>query len=218
MGALALTSCAGTGDDETAPESTPTQDQAQTDTSSPDAQAHDHDPDGGPPPSGIQEATDPTYAVGDHATLNADHMRGTDGAEATISGAFDTTTYSVSYTPTDGGGAGVVAENRGTGIAVIQRSLADALMPPPEYINRLDSFTIIFHRRRVAEKERHANAFDQVLTALKGQASASTSELVQETRLSRTAVQKAVNELITEGVVERTEPLRSPRQRYRIKT
>ena len=118
----------------------------------------------------------------------------------------------------DGGGAGVVAENRGTGIAVIQRSLADALMPPPEYINRLDSFTIIFHRRRVAEKERYASAFDQVLTALKGQASASTSELVQETRLSRTAVQKAVNELIAEGVAERTEPLRSPRQRYRIKT
>src|SRR5690625_1075345 len=28
---------------------------------------------------------------------------GMDGAEATISGAFDTTTYSVSYTPTDGG-------------------------------------------------------------------------------------------------------------------
>ena len=142
MGALVLTSCAGTGDDETAPEST----------------------------------------------------------------------------PTDGGGAGVVAENRGTGIAVIQRSLADALMPPPEYINRLDSFTIIFHRRRVAEKERYASAFDQVLTALKGQAPAPTSELVQETRLSRTAVQKAVNELIAEGVVERTEPLRSPRQRYRIKT
>src|SRR5690625_2202718 len=74
VGALALTSCAGTGDDETAPESTPTQDQAQTDTSSPDAQAYDHDPDGGPPPSGIQEATDPTYAVGDPVILNADHM------------------------------------------------------------------------------------------------------------------------------------------------
>lgn len=65
----------------------------------------------------------------------------------------------------DEGGAGVVAENRGTGIAVIQRSLADALMPPPEYINRLDSFTIVFRRRRVAEKERYASAFDQVLTA-----------------------------------------------------
>ncbi|OFT22788.1 ATP-binding protein [Arthrobacter sp. HMSC08H08] len=118
----------------------------------------------------------------------------------------------------DDGEAGVVAENRGTGIAVIQRSLADALMPPPEYINRLDSFTIIFHRRRVAEKERYASAFDQVLTALKSQVSASTAELVKSTKLSRTAVQKAVNELIAEGVVERTEPLRSPRQRYRITT
>src|SRR5699024_10052247 len=103
VGALALTSCAGTGDDETAPESTPTQDQAQTDTSSTDAQGNEHAPDGGPPASGIQEATDPTYAVGDHVILNADHMPGMDGAEATISGAFDTTTYSVSYTPTDGG-------------------------------------------------------------------------------------------------------------------
>src|SRR5699024_2656903 len=31
------------------------------------------------------------------------HMPGMDGAEATISGAFDTTTYWVSYTRTDGG-------------------------------------------------------------------------------------------------------------------
>ena len=103
VGALALTSCAGTGGDDTAPESTPTQGEAQTSTSNPDAQAHDHDPDGGPPPSGIQEATDPAYAVGDTVILTADHMPGMDGAEATISGAFDTTTYSVSYTPTDGG-------------------------------------------------------------------------------------------------------------------
>nr|WP_311198357.1 YdhK family protein [Corynebacterium sp. p3-SID1194] len=100
---MALTSCAGAGDDETAPESAPTQDQEQTDTPSSDTQAHDHDPDGGPAPSGMKEATDPTYAVGESVILNADHMPGMDGAEATISGAFDTTTYSVSYTPTDGG-------------------------------------------------------------------------------------------------------------------
>ncbi|WP_431190320.1 YdhK family protein [Janibacter cremeus] len=36
-------------------------------------------------------------------TLTADHLSGTKGAEASISGAFDTTAYSVSYTPTDGG-------------------------------------------------------------------------------------------------------------------
>src|SRR5699024_2470447 len=65
--------------------------------------SHDHDPDGGPPPEGIQEAPDPAYEVGEPVILDADHMEGMDGAEATISGAFDATTYSVSYTPTDGG-------------------------------------------------------------------------------------------------------------------
>ncbi|MCG7308024.1 MULTISPECIES: YdhK family protein [Brachybacterium] len=64
---------------------------------------HDHPADGGAPPAGIQEAADPTYPVGTTVRLSADHMPGMDGAEATISGAFTTTTYSVSYTPTDGG-------------------------------------------------------------------------------------------------------------------
>lgn len=68
-----------------------------------DAEDHDHPADGGPPPAGIDEADDPTYPVGTEVVLTADHMPGMDGAEATISGAFDTTTYSVSYTPTTGG-------------------------------------------------------------------------------------------------------------------
>lgn len=103
IGTLALTSCTGTGDDEVATDPATTKEQAQTDAASPHTQAHDHDADGGLPPSGIEEATDPTYAVGDSVILDADHMPGMDNAEATISGAFDTTTYSVSYTPTDGG-------------------------------------------------------------------------------------------------------------------
>ena len=41
--------------------------------------------------------------MGTEVTLTADHMPGMDGATATISGAFDTTAYAVSYTPTDGG-------------------------------------------------------------------------------------------------------------------
>src|SRR5699024_10647041 len=45
---------------------------------------------------------DPKFAVGDEVVLTADHMPGMKGAEATVSGAFDTTTYSISYTPTDG--------------------------------------------------------------------------------------------------------------------
>lgn len=118
--------------------------------------------------------------------------------------------------PSEGNQAGRVAENRGTGIATINQSLEDALMPKPEYINRLDSFTIIFRRRRVATQERYTTARDHVLAILKGESSSSTSELVEKTQLSRTAVQKAVNALIDEGLVERTEPARSPKQRYRM--
>ncbi|MFJ4045751.1 YdhK family protein [Microbacterium sp. NPDC089987] len=64
---------------------------------------HDHAPDGGPAPDGIAAAADPTFPVGSKVRLTADHMPGMEGAEATISGAFDTTTYSVTYTPTNGG-------------------------------------------------------------------------------------------------------------------
>ncbi|WEV77203.1 YdhK family protein [Janibacter cremeus] len=63
----------------------------------------DHQADGGPPPQGAERASSPTYPVGTRVTLTADHLSGTKGAEASISGAFDTTAYSVSYTPTDGG-------------------------------------------------------------------------------------------------------------------
>lgn len=35
--------------------------------------------------------------------MNTDHMEGMKGAEATIVGAFDTTVYTISYTPTTGG-------------------------------------------------------------------------------------------------------------------
>ncbi|WP_396290646.1 YdhK family protein [Curtobacterium sp. KT1] len=64
---------------------------------------HAHNPDGGAPPEGIQVASNPTYPVGSTVLLRADHMPGMDGAEANVSGAFDTTTYSVSYAPTTGG-------------------------------------------------------------------------------------------------------------------
>ena len=66
------------------------------------AEGHDHPADGGQPPAGIAAEENPTYPVDTEVVLTADHMPGMEGAEATIAGAFDTTTYSVSYTPTDG--------------------------------------------------------------------------------------------------------------------
>ena len=109
---LALTACSDATDNSDDADTTSTttataetNETHQEDTTTADDGGHDmeHPEDGGPPPEGITEATDPTYPVGSEVMLTADHMPGMDGAQATISGAFDTTTYSVSYTPTDGG-------------------------------------------------------------------------------------------------------------------
>lgn len=54
-------------------------------------------------PKGLKEATNPMFEVGSKAIMNTDHMEGMEGAEATIAGAFDTTVYAISYTPTAGG-------------------------------------------------------------------------------------------------------------------
>lgn len=110
---------------------------------------------------------------------------------------------------------GTVAENRGTGIAVMRSATASALMPPPEFSNTLTHFTVTFHKRKVASTETHETAYEKVSRLLQERTSWSTTELKEATGLSRTAVQKSLNQLLTEGVAEVTEPLRSPRQRYR---
>lgn len=110
---------------------------------------------------------------------------------------------------------GPIAENRGSGIAVIEKALAEVLLPPPRYKNTLTHFTIIFQKRRVAHEERHGTAADQVLDLLGQKESWSTVELMETTGLSRSAIQKAINMLLREKRAQRTEPNRSPRQRYR---
>ena len=58
-------------------------------------------------PDDLEVAKDPTYEVGSNAIITAVHMNmeAMSGAEATIVGAYDTTAYEVSYTPTNGGEA-----------------------------------------------------------------------------------------------------------------
>ncbi|MEJ8304570.1 YdhK family protein [Saccharibacillus sacchari] len=78
-------------------------------TPAPAAQSGDTDMHGmdhgssGAMPEGLKEAADPVYPVGSKVVIRSDHMAGMDGAEGTVTGAYDTTIYSVSYTPTDGG-------------------------------------------------------------------------------------------------------------------
>lgn len=54
-------------------------------------------------PEGLEEAADPAYPVGSTAVIQHGHMDGMKGAEAKIVGAYDTTVYTVSYTPANGG-------------------------------------------------------------------------------------------------------------------
>lgn len=79
-----------------------------------------HPADGGPAPAGMIEATDPAYPVGTEVVLTANHMSGMDGTTATIVGAYQTYTYSVNYTPTDG--SDPVNDHKW----VVQEELADA--------------------------------------------------------------------------------------------
>lgn len=65
--------------------------------------AHMHHESSSEVPAGLKEAESPTFLIGSKAIMETDHMAGMQGAEATIVGAYDTTAYVVSYTPTTGG-------------------------------------------------------------------------------------------------------------------
>ena len=54
-------------------------------------------------PKGLKVTQNPIFKVGSKAVMKADHMEGMNGAEATIVGAYDTTAYAVTYTPTTRG-------------------------------------------------------------------------------------------------------------------
>lgn len=71
---------------------------------------------------------------------------------------------------------GIIAENRGTGIQVIQAALREALMPPAEFKNDLTQFTVVFRRRRVAQAEQYTTALEAVRAILADRESASTKE------------------------------------------
>lgn len=72
----------------------------------------------------LKQAANPTYKVGSKVIINADHMPGMKDAEATVTGAFDTTAYTVSYTPTTGGDP--VSDHKW----VIHEELKDAASTP----------------------------------------------------------------------------------------
>jgi hypothetical protein len=46
-------------------------------------------------PEGLEEAANPEFETGSKVTIKADHMKGMDGAEGMVTGAYDTTAYVV---------------------------------------------------------------------------------------------------------------------------
>ncbi|WP_405117987.1 YdhK family protein [Paenibacillus sp. FSL H8-0317] len=62
-----------------------------------------HHSESGELPEGLHEKNNPTFPIGSQALMSADHMSGMKGAKAKIVGAYETTVYAVTYTPTTGG-------------------------------------------------------------------------------------------------------------------
>lgn len=113
---LTLSACAGDNNEEPTKESTPQEDVQTNDMSEHDMEGMEETEEmegtdhssmnhsgSGEVPEGLQEANNPKFPIGSTAIIQAAHMEGMNGAEATIVGAYDTTVYTVSYTPTNGG-------------------------------------------------------------------------------------------------------------------
>lgn len=113
-----------------------------------------------------------------------------------------------------------VAENRGTGYQAIESSLAAALMPAPVPRDTIGFFSLTFCKRFISLDEMHLSSAESVsavvLGLLKEVPTVSAAEVARHSGRSRATVVKGINKMIQEGVLEPTEPPRSPRQRYRL--
>ena len=126
------------------------------------------------------------------------------------------------YTPftNEEGRQGYVIENRGTGLVQIQEALARAQMPPVSLKNFTTAFILTMKKRTassaaVAVKSRDKLASD-VLEALRNLPDVSLPELTETTGVNRRTLASVLKALIDKKLVERTEPLKSPKQRYRL--
>lgn len=95
-------------------ETTPENDKSSDTSSSEEQMSEDKDNNGhkemdmdhsssGEVPDALETAKNPKYEVESKAIIKTDHMKGMEGAKATIVGAYDTIAYTISYIPTTGG-------------------------------------------------------------------------------------------------------------------
>lgn len=125
----------------------------------------------------------------------------------------------VAYTDIDGR-TGRVVENRGTGYALIERSLESALMQPPTVLSTLDEFRIIFRHRSMTKEEGPAYSKDNVeqaiLTYLAQKGTVSTAQIATAAGLSTKTVREYLNRMLEQGLVEGVGSKFSPQRRYRL--
>jgi ATP-dependent DNA helicase RecG len=114
-----------------------------------------------------------------------------------------------------------VAENRGNGFAIIQTALDEADMLPADIQSTPSTFSITFQLRRRTDaktKSLPGKALGQaILDALKKAPSLSTAEIIAASGMSRATVNNHLRKLVDQGLIEPTEPAKSPKQRYRLK-
>ncbi|UOR13762.1 YdhK family protein [Halobacillus amylolyticus] len=97
--ALLLAACASDSEEQSQTEN---EENTNMESSSDEHMEMDHSSSGAVPDD-LEAAENPTYEVGSQVMIEKGHMKGMEGAEATITGAYDTIAYAVSYTPTTGG-------------------------------------------------------------------------------------------------------------------
>ncbi|CAM4000035.1 YdhK family protein [Lederbergia lenta] len=105
LAVLMLTACTADNEEKDPKKETTDNQAEQNENTNMDSDSHanmEHSS-SGEVPEKLKIAEHPTYDIGTHAIIETDHMEGMKGAEATIVGAYDTTAYSISYTPTNGG-------------------------------------------------------------------------------------------------------------------
>ena len=117
-------------------------------------------------------------------------------------------------------GGGYVAENRGSGFQEIERQLEQDLLPPAKPKDKLTSFSLTFQRRLLTDAERGAatggSSEERIVQYLGTHHSATSRELAAAAGIGVGGTRRIINKLVSEGSVEMTEPITSPKQRYRL--
>lgn len=109
----------------------------------------------------------------------------------------------------------VIAENRGSGIPSIIKSLADQGIAPPQFDDKIRSLTVTVQRNS-SSIEQLADSQRLILSIMNEGELKSMSEIEESTGLGYRTALNAVNKLIAMGLLVPTAPKRSKNRRYTL--